>query len=239
MDGETFVVDPDFTVIFGCRSVLSLIGLATGVVGYYLMERQWDNEAPVALTLPQVVAEVEAGDNAGNAADASSSYVNMNDPSRVVGPARDLVKVRTDDSEDRRYHPRQAAGNTTEPVASATAAQYYGTPEASGAQLATAFPLPKMMLIGLSLWSLSFVLDPAIGGFRLYANFFNIASFLLSALIGPLLAFPMRNAILRRDIDSKKKLFLALIIIFLLVSTFSIIDPEVDAPWYFNFVAGE
>mmetsp|Transcript_18302 Transcript_18302/g.42135 ORF Transcript_18302/g.42135 Transcript_18302/m.42135 type:complete len:533 (-) Transcript_18302:201-1799(-) len=240
MNGETFIVDPDFSVIFGCRSILSLVGLATGVVGYYLMERQWDNEGPVALALPQVVVavDVETDDKAGNDADASSSYVNMTDPNKVVGQAfhysgaRDLVRVRTDDSADVRYHPRQAAGNTGQPVTSTA-----GTPQALEAQLASAFPVPRMMLTGLGLWSLSFFLDPAIGGFRLYANFFNIASFLLSLLIGPLLAFPMRKAILRRDIEQKKKLVLALVMISLLICIFSITDPEVDAPWYFNIVA--
>jgi len=237
MDGETFTVDPDFSVIFGCRSVLSLIGLAMGVVGYWIMERHWDNEGPAVLELPQ-----EAGnDEAGNG--TSSSYVNMNDPNKVVGQAfhysgaRDLVRVRTDDSDSKHYHPGKAAGNPTEGTQSAVAAQYNSTQEVVQSQLAMALPMPRMMLIGLGLWNVSFLLDPSIGGLRFYANFFNISCFLLSALLGPILAFPMRKAILERDFEYKKKAVLAFVLISVLVCSFSIADPEVDAPWYFNIFA--
>lgn len=246
MNGETFTIDPDFSVLFGCRATLSLIGLATGVVGYLVMERQWDNQAPTAITTtlgsPEEVPDNETGNNA-----ASSSYVNMNnnDPDKVVGQAfhyngaRDLVRVRTGDSTDKEYHPEQAAGTFTEAIQSAVAASYYGTSEAVEAKLGKAFPTPKMMLVGLSLWSLSFLLDPAIGGLRFYANFFNVSCCVLSALLGPLVAFPMRKAILERDYGYKKKLVVVFAVISVLISSFSIADPEVDAPWYFTIVAGE
>lgn len=245
MNGETFTIDPDFSVLFGCRATLSLIGLATGVVGYLVMERQWDNQAPTAITTtlgsPEEVPDNETGNNA-----ASSSYVNMNnnDPDKVVGQAfhyngaRDLVRVRTGDSTDKEYHPEQAAGTFTEAIQSAVAASYYGTSEAVEAKLGKAFPTPKMMLVGLSLWSLSFLLDPAIGGLRFYANFFNVSCCVLSALLGPLVAFPMRKAILERDYGYKKKLVVVFAVISVLISSFSIADPEVDAPWYFTIVAG-
>lgn len=244
MNGETFNVDPDFSVLFGCRSTLSLIGLATGLVGYWIMERQWDNQGPAALELAQEAGQVGTGDDeTGNG--TTLSYVNMNDPDKVVGQAfhhsgaRDLVRVRTEDGKSEQYHPGQSAGTQTEPIRSAVAAQYYGTPEGAKAHLASVLPVPKMMLTGLGLWSLSFALDPAIGGLRFYANFFNISCLVLSALIGPLLAFPMRKAVLERDIEYKKKLLVAFVLISVLIATFSIADPEVDAPWYFIIVAGE
>ena len=239
MDGETFTIDPDFTVLFGCRSTLSLIGLATGLVGYWLMERRWDNEGTAALQRPNQVGNDEAE------IVTSSSYVDMNDPNKVVGQAfhyngaRDLVRVRTDDSNDKRYHPGKAAAKPTEPVQSAEAAQYYGTPEVVRAQLAAAFPLPKMMLIGLGLWNVSFLLDPSIGGFRFYANFFNLSCFFLSAALGPILAFPMRTATLERDIEHKKKVILAFVIFSVLLCIFAILDPVVNAPWYFNVFGGK
>ena len=49
MDGETFNVDPNAVVIFSFRSVLSLVGITTAVVGYWLMERRWDNEGEAVL----------------------------------------------------------------------------------------------------------------------------------------------------------------------------------------------
>ena len=244
MNGETFNVDPDFSVLFGCRSTLSLIGLATGLVGYWIMERQWDNQGPAALELAQEAGQVGSGDDeTGNG--TTLSYVNMNDPDKVVGQAfhhsgaRDLVRVRTEDGKSEQYHPGHSAGTQTEPIQSAVAAQYYGTPEGAKAQLASALPVPKMMLTGLGLWSLSFTLDPAVGGLRFYANFFNISCLVLSAMIGPLLAFPMRKAVLERDIEYKKKLLVAFALISVLIASFSIADPEVDAPWYFIIVAGE
>jgi hypothetical protein len=204
------------------------------------MERKWDNEGAAALELPQqeVVADAETGEG------ASSSYVNMNDPNKVVGQAfhhsgaRDLVRVRTDDTPNQQYHPDNAASAHTDTIQSFVAAQYYGT-EGVPAQLEAAFPVPKIMLIGLGLWSFSFWLDPEIGGLRFYANFFNISCFVLAALVGPLLAFPMRKAILERDVQYEKKIDMALILIAILISSFSIADPEVDAPWYFTIVASE
>ena len=239
MNGETFNVDPDFSVIFGCRSTLSLIGLTTGVVGFFLMERRFDNHGPSALQ------STKETDNNETENSESSPYVKMNDPDKVVAQAfhhsgaRDLVRVRTDDSKDKQYHPDQAAGTSVEMIQSVVAAQFYGTLEGVEAALAMAFPVPKVMLIGLLLWSLSFLLDPEIGGLRFYANFFNITCVLLTASIGPLLAFPMRKAFLERNYENKKKVTFVLFVISVLVASFSIADPEVDAPWYFNIVAGE
>ncbi len=232
-------MDPDISVIFGFRSTLSLIGLATGVIGYWLMERKWDNEGSAVLEAPQDVSgDTETGSG-------STSYVNMTDPNKVVGQAfhhsgaRDLVRVRTEDSTDKKHHPESAAGINTEQFQSVVAAQYYGTPEGVKSQLKAALPLPKMLLAGLALWSFSFLLDPAFGRLRFYGNFFNTACFFLSASLGPLLAFPMRKAVLDRDMEYKKKLMAVFVSISMLLAIFSILDPEVDAPWYFNLVAGK
>lgn len=230
MNGETFVVDPDFTVVFGVRSSLAMIGLATGVLGYWLVERQWDNYGTNSLKAP----------DDGGESGASSSYVTMNDPDRVVGQAfhysgaRDLVRVRTDDSDDKRYHPGQAAAKHTDTAQSIEAAQYYGTPEAIRSQLALSYPLPKMMLIGLGIWNLSFLFDPAIGGARVYANFWNISCIVLSGLIGPLIAFPMRAATLERDAERMKTVRIAIVSCSVLLCIAATVDPEVDGPWYFN-----
>ena len=234
MDGETFTVDPDFSVIFGWRSTLSLIGLSTGIVGYWLMERQWDNEGPNAFQVTHEIGDDDAVENG-----ISRSYHNMNDPDKVVGQAfhhsgaRDLVRVRSDEGTDENYHPEKAAAN--QPGSSVEAALYHGTPEADiQAGLAKAFPMPKIMLIGLGIWSLSFFLDPAIGGFRLYANFWNISCFVLAAALGPILALPMRSAILQRDFEYKKQAIVAFLAVSVLLCIAVIVDPEVDGPWYFN-----
>ena len=242
MNGETFDVDPDFSVIFGFRSTVSLIGLATGVVGFYLFERKWDNEGSRVLEAPH---EVAGDQELGEVKESETSYVNMNDPDKVVGQnfhasgARDLVRVQTTDSTDQKYHPDKTAASHTDHFVSVVAAQYYGTPEAVRDELAAALPLPKMMLFGLALWSLSFLLDPAIGGFRIYNNFYNITCFVLALALGPLMAFPVRSAIIERRIHRKKALMAALISDLLLIAIGSVLDPEVDAPWYLNIFGGE
>ena len=236
MNGETFNVDPDFSVIFGCRSSLSLVGLTTAVVGYWLMERKWDNEGTGALEKPDQRVENEAG---------NGIYIHMYDPNRVVAQGfhpsgeRDLVRVRTDDSEDKRYHPGQAASNSTEPIQSLEAAKYYSSPDILYAKLAHALPVPRTMLVGFGLWSLSFFLDPSLGGFRFYANFWNSCCFIFSGLLGAILGFPMRTATLERDAEQKKKAMAAFVACSVLLWIVAIVDPEVDGPWYFNVFGGE
>lgn len=240
MNGEVFDVEPDFSVIFGFRSTVSLIGLATGVVGFYLFERKWDNEGSRVLEAPH-----EAGGDQELGEVKDDSYVNMEDPDKVVGQnfhadgARDLIRVQTEDGTDDNYHPEKTAASNTGQFVSVVAAQYYGSPEAVRDQLAAALPLPTMMLVGLGLWSLSFLLDPAIGGFRIYNNFYNITCFVLALALGPLMAFPVRNAIIERRIHRKKALIVALVSDLLLIAIGSVLDPEVDSPWYLNIFGGE
>eukprot|EP00536_Pseudo-nitzschia_multiseries_P002803 jgi/Psemu1/283975/fgenesh1_pg.39_\ len=234
MNSETFHVDPDFTVVFGCRSTLSLIGLTTGVLGYWLMERRWDNKSTAALEKPEELDDDEVEK------EPSKMYINMYDPNRVVGQGfhpgggRDVVRVATDDGIDKGYHPGHAAAKHTDPVLSVEAAYYYGSPEVVWGQLTKSLTLRRMMVIGFGLWSLSFFLDPSMGGFRLYANFWNTSSALLSALIGPILAFPMRAATLTRDMEEKKKALIGFAGCSVLLGIMAIADPEVDGPWYFN-----
>mmetsp|Transcript_16182 Transcript_16182/g.44804 ORF Transcript_16182/g.44804 Transcript_16182/m.44804 type:complete len:537 (+) Transcript_16182:127-1737(+) len=240
MNGETFTADPDFTVVFGCRSTLALIGLSTGVLGYWLMERKWDNKSIVALEKPEVL-DSDTDDTDDEVENGSSGmYVNMYDQNRVVGQGfhpggeRDLVRVTTDDSIDQRYHPEQAAAKYTDPVLSVEAAQYYGSPELVWELLSKSLTLRRMMLIGFGLWGLSFFLDPSRGGFRLYANFWNTCCSLLAILIGPTLAFPLRAATLKRYPGQKKRVLIAIAGCLSLICFMAIIDPEVDGPWYFN-----
>jgi hypothetical protein len=255
MNGETFFIDPELVVIFGFRSTISLIGLTTGVIGYWLSERQWDNKGSSALQSDRNNDGIENNNNNNNnnndeAGEAGGigtySKMDNNDPNKVVGynfhnnGARDLVRIRTDDSSDNnRYHPSESATKNTETIQSIEAAKFYGTPEVVRAHLYTAYPLPTLMIVGLCIWNISFLLDPSIGGIRFYANFCNISSFLLSATLGPIWAFLWRNATLERDIETKKKIALAFVVLSLLLCVVTIVDPMVNAPWYFNVFGGE
>ncbi|OEU15039.1 hypothetical protein FRACYDRAFT_261490 [Fragilariopsis cylindrus CCMP1102] len=245
MNGETFFIDPELVVIFGFRSTISLVGLITGVVGYWLSERKWDNEGSSALKPDRNNDGIENNNNNDEAGESGGTGVylemNNNDPNKVVGynfhnnGARDLVRVRTDDSNDNnRYHPGESATKNTENIQSIEAAKFYGTPEVVRAHLYTAYPLPKLMIVGLCIWNISFLLDPSIGGIRFYANFCNISSFLLSATLGPIWAFLWRNATLERDIETKKRIALSFVVLSLLLCVVTIVDPMVSAPWYFN-----
>ncbi|KAL3924370.1 MAG: hypothetical protein SGILL_001085, partial [Bacillariaceae sp.] len=131
---------------------------------------------------------------------------------------RELVRVGTMDSTDAgKYHPPQAAAvnavEEEEGILSATAALYYNDEPADEfqAKLAKAYPLNKVFLVGCAIWSISFLFDPNVGGFRMYANAWNILGFLVSALVGPLFCFPMRRAVLKRSPNQKKKVCWAVI----------------------------
>ncbi|KAG7350870.1 hypothetical protein IV203_010230 [Nitzschia inconspicua] len=273
MDGETFMISPDAVVVLGFRSVLSMVGLTTAFVGYWMMERQWDNHG--AAVLRRRVAENNAGSDKDENADTigidapkdenSSNYVAIPDPPSQVAKGgntensastsfaaaemmlcgqvfhesgcRDLVRVGTFDSQDPKYHPSRA-GNAedAEGNLSATAAQYYNAEPTSEfqAHLESAFPLPKVLLAGTSIWSISVFFDPNFGGFRLYINAWNVMMFLLAACVGPILAFPIREATLKRDLDRKKKATWVLALDFVLITCFSIGDWMVQNKkiWY-------
>lgn len=245
MDGETFLIDPDAVVVLGVRSVMSLLGLMMAVVGYWIMERRWDNDGAAIMrrqsTLTQDVKKPikvtsspndvgpDLDENPHKMGESSNAYVAMPDPPSQTSMARkqanftsssiaaaemilcgqifhesgcrDLVRVGTYDSTDLRYHPPTAAAQEEGEVVSATAAQYYsGEPTAEfQAKLKESYPVPVILIVGSSLWSLSFFLDPNFGGFRFYCNVWNALSFLLAAFVGPIFAYPLRQAIISND----------------------------------------
>lgn len=247
MDGETFHIPPNAVVIIGARSLLSLIGLVIALVGYWYMEHKWDNEGSAA------IGEQQA---------SKQSYVEMQEHERIMkqaeiekkeappavladqkfhpSGARELVRVSTQDSKDANYHPVEAAARQgiVDPE-SAAAATIYGPPEILQAKLRAALPIPKVMLGGFVCWTLSFLFDPNIGGVRVYVNFWNVTSFLIGSTIGPIIAFPIRNATIDRDLDSKKKAISALIVCSVVLCITATADPMVDAAWFFNVFGGK
>ena len=298
MDGETFLIDPDAVVVLGVRSVLSIVGLTTALVGYWIAERQWDNEAPLILRRQPTEEEAaaaanndklpgepsgvsDAPDDEKNAAGPASmgdlvkasqrnntgaddSYVELPDPPSKIPKARggddgnnafmaaemmlcgtvfnesgtrELVRVGTQDSRGVFYHPPQAAATEDpEGILSAAAVLYFNEEPAEEFEkrLAEIYPLNKVLLVGSALWALSFLFDPNVGGFRMYANGWNILGFIVAALVGPLIAFPLRQATLKRSPDSKKKVRYALMATLFLVTVLSIADPIVENHhiWY-------
>jgi hypothetical protein len=286
MDGETFLIDPDGVVVLGIRSVLSMVGLTTAVVGHWMTERQWDNEGAAVMRRKVPAEKVTTAQEETPSRDTTTpsqpenapddetvnNYVAISDPASQVAKAnntvneisssfaaagltlcgqvfhedgcRDFVRVGTFDSHDPNYHPATAAA-TIDPdgTLSATAAQYYnGEPTAEfQARLEAAYPLPKVLLLGTSIWSLSFFFDPNYGGFRCYVNGWNVMMFLLTACVGPILAFPIRQATLQRNIDRKKMATLTLAVDFVVIAGLSIGDWMVQNKkmWYIPTFGGE
>mmetsp|Transcript_471 Transcript_471/g.878 ORF Transcript_471/g.878 Transcript_471/m.878 type:complete len:584 (+) Transcript_471:32-1783(+) len=153
---------------------------------------------------------------------------------------RDFVRVGTCDSFDRNYHPTKAPADPEGENMSAAAAQYYyAEPSAVfQAKLEAAMPLPVVLLVGCGLWSLSLFLDPSIGGFRLYINVWNVLGFLLAALVGPIIAYPVRQATLERNTDRKQKACVSLVVVLVLLVGVVIADPKVQNAriWYISVI---
>jgi hypothetical protein len=247
MDGETFHIDPNVVVILGARSLLSGIGLITAMVGYWYMEHKWDNEGSAAVREHLSTKE---------------SYVEMREQERITkmvtnetkapppptivnqrfhpDGGREIVRVSTMDSRDENYHPIEAAAQAgiIDPEAAA-AASIYGSPEVLLKKLQRALPIPYVMLAGFFLWTVSFLFDPSIGGFRVYTNGSNVISLLIASTLGPLIAFPIRTATIERNLDLKKKAMSLVIVLSVVLCITATTDRAVDAPWFFNFFGGE
>jgi hypothetical protein len=306
MDGETFHIEPNAVVIFGFRSILSMIGLVTAVVGYWMIERQWENQGSAVLrrrltpeeeqeeqqkttAVAAAAAEMElnparnrddfnhyselpnppsqvsktrnrCGDDGNDdedgvaavAASMATAAANMmvNTTEMMICGTRDLVRVTTGNGVDGSYHPPNSAaadattggGDPEGQVLSAAAAQYYnGEPSnVFQARLNEAFPLPVVWLIGCGLWSLSFFLDPNMGGWRLYANGCNVSAALCALVVGFLWAFPIRTYTLERNADRKTKTCLLLAAMLLLLCIVAVADPVLGNGklWYITFFGG-
>ena len=145
--------------------------------------------------------------------------------------ARDLVRISTMDSQDGRYHPPQAAAQLDpDGRLSATALQYYNAEPTTEfqARLEQAFPRPIVLLVGCGIWSISYFFDPSIGGFRVYVNPWNVFAFLLTPLIGLIIAHPMRKATITRDVALKKKAYFSLVAVFILLFIVTLADPKIQ-----------
>lgn len=241
MDGETFNLPPSGAVILGARSLLSLVGLSTALCGYWYSEKKFDNEGSAALTGERTSTEsyVEMGE-IPSGKEPESVLVSQN---FHPNGARELVRVSTEDSRSKNgstSYNKMNEDPTIEPnkVYPTDERPKEVSPEAQQ-RLWDAFPLPRVMLVGLGIWTVSFFFDPSIGGVRLYWNFWNITSALLAATIGPLIAVPIRIDTLNRDLERKKKAITALVVASILLCITATSDFIVDAPWFFNVFGGE
>ncbi|KAL3924518.1 MAG: hypothetical protein SGILL_000997 [Bacillariaceae sp.] len=204
---------------------------------------------------------VKAAQDNNNNKGADDSYVELPDPPSKIPKARggdhgafmaaemmlcgttfhesgtrELVRVGTQDSRDVFYHPPQAAAAEDPEIMSAAAVLYFNEEPADEFEkrLAEIYPLNKVLLAGCAVWAISFLFDPNVGGFRMYANGWNVLGFIVAALVGPLMAFPMRQATLKRRPNRKKKVRWALMATLFLVTVLSIADPMVENyhVWY-------
>jgi hypothetical protein len=243
MDGETFNLPPNGAVILGARSILSLVGLTTALCGYWYMEHKFDNEGAAALTPETNTSTKPAG-----------SYVEMQEtkePEAVLvsqkfhpNGVRELVRVSTEDSKTDTSYKNMEQEDVIDPEAVYPTDERPKTvvqdvsPEAQR-RLYDALPLPRVMLIGFGVWSISFLFDPSVGGVRVYWNFWNVMSVILAAMVGPIIAIPIRLDTLNRDLDRKKKAITSLVTVSVLLWITATSDFIVDAPWFFNVFGGE
>lgn len=247
MDGETFHMDPNGAVILGARSILSLIGLSTALAGYWYMEHQFDNDGAAALMEPETTkpgsyVEMEEKPKEEEAEPVAVLVSQKFHPDGV----RELVRVSTQDSKsDTSYnHMEDEAVLDPEaiyPTDERAAPEQQPKPLSLEAQqrLNDAMPLPRVMLVGFGIWTISFLFDPSIGGVRLYWNFWNVTSVILAAFVGPIIAIPIRVNTLNRDLERKKKAITSLVVVSVTLCATATADFYVDAPWFFNVFGGE
>jgi hypothetical protein len=201
---------PDLVVIFGFRTVLSIIGLSTLFVGYWIMEKRWDEQGSSAYE--------KAQENATN-----SDYKAVDDQSKPT---------HGNDVEARSMSAPEKVVNNDDDKRNST---HLTVPKED---LEAALPLPKVLLAGFGMWAFSFLFHPD-GGFKMYASPWNICGIILVGLLGGLTAFPLRKAAIECDLDLKKKAVSAFLLISIWLGIVCVSDEETDAPWYFCTLGGK
>jgi hypothetical protein len=216
-------MDVEYGIIFGARAILSLIGLVTAFVGFWIKERKWDDLGAIAYEKYKAThdGDVDAYQAANDEeiqktkSDVSASFHSVTEKRNFHdNGSRDLVRVESSDALDRFPLPRSLQSEVT-----------------------GALPLPTVMLAGFGLWMLSFIFKPEGGG--LYNADWNIVGLVIVAILALFFGFVLRRFTLDRNIDAKKNSFIAIFIatIFLGISGFC--DDQVEAPWYFITFGGK
>lgn len=226
----TYALPPDLVLVLGFRTILSLIGIITILCAFWMMERRWDEQGSAAYekakenSTGSEYKAVEGNTGKSGTDDLEAPY--MPAPKEVVyndDGSRDIVRVATEDA-DEKATPDVVDEQTTPDVVVPLE------------DLKEALPLPKGLLVGFGIWAFSFLFHPD-GGFNLYSSW-NICCFLLVVAAGALIAYPIRNSTLKRDLDLKKKAVSGLIVVSIFIIVSAMLDKETEAPWYFCSFGG-
>ena len=201
---------PDLVIYLGIRAVLSLIGILVAVMSYWYAERKWDEQGSAAYA-----TALE------NAPPENSEYQFVEEGSQnkkyVTNPdgSRDAISVCTEDfREEQRTNAVQVPRE----------------------ELEKALSIPYGILAGLALWTISFLFKT---GHKVKPYFgWNISWLLFLPVIAVLIAFPIRNATIDRNLELKKKCVAAILVLSIWLIVSGIAEKETDAPWYFCVFGG-
>jgi ABC-type xylose transport system substrate-binding protein len=106
----TYALPPDLVVILGLRTVLSIIGLTVLLAGFWMMEKQWDDQGS---SMYEQAQQENATESDYKAVDDETESKEANDiedhytqaPDMVVikqhGASRDLIQVATKDADEK------------------------------------------------------------------------------------------------------------------------------------------
>ena len=197
---------PDLVVEWGVREILSLTGILITTIAYWCAGRKWDDEGLAAYET--AVDECTGGDYQ-NVEEASTST-----PKKFVTNAdgsRDAISVNTEDYRERN-DPTSTLVVPMEHLNKAMS-KHYG------------------MIIGIMIWTLSFLFVPG-RPIAIYAGW-NICFVLFLPIIAALIAFPMRRATIDRNLELNKKALSLLLVLSTWLVISGIADRQTDAPWYF------
>ena len=212
--------DPARVVILGYRAVLSLAGLITIIIGYWISQKRWDE---------------------GGSAAFAKAIEHLGDDYQVVDdetgrPAPDVLP-QTPVGDGPVDPPQQIADDTENPTndAGKNAVPSVGVPVED---LGVAAPIPKVMLAGTAIFAFSFLYAPK-NGYSMYINGWNASAVLLFVGIGVLVGFPLRQAAIDRDAGLRRRTSVLVIIVYWVFAIMTWIDGNFLAPWYTLVFAGK
>jgi len=203
-----YPTDPQVGIVWETREVLSLIGIIIFGTSAWYYGRKFDEDGSLAY---QTVLDTMNGVDY-NAVDDNGhplrKFVTNADGSR------DAISVCTEDNrrEDIIIIPTDA--------------------------LQRALPIPHGCIIGIFLWTISFLFLPGEGTALPYTGW-NLFCVCLLPIMTILFITRIRTSTLERNLQDKKKTLSLIFLLSIILIIASIVDPEIEAPWYFAVFGGE
>eukprot|EP00980_Cylindrotheca_fusiformis_P008297 scaffold1736_cov127-Cylindrotheca_fusiformis.AAC.111 len=211
----------DIGIIWGARSICSLVGIILIFVGFWLREKRWDDQGALAYdkymsTVDENYRAVDDETGAGPPGDdVSQSYNEVSEKFNFHdNGSRDLVRANSSDAEDRLPLPRTLQR-----------------------EVEAALPIPVVMLLGFTILMISFIFSPQDES-EVYNSGWNIASIVFLLAIAPIYFFGLRKATVERKVSMKKKIYPAVLFLTIWLGIAGLADSQINAPWYFCTFAG-